>query len=202
MELVGAEFRRITQALPVDPPQRDPSKILLPRFGVIVVNASFAPVDEVLIGRSLTRRRNRPVDDLGNATVDVRPDDRLPIIVRPVLIETEAFKPNDPMELDPLPQDGKVDFSDLVTVARNYGKTGSELGWVDGDFLDEGRVGFDDLLMVAKNYGSAAPTASQLAQFDPAFQADVERAFADVPDPSALPVLSLAMLMLGRVRGA
>ena len=96
--------------------------------------------------------------------------------------------------------DGTVGFDDLVIVARNYGKVGGELGWVDGDFLDEGRVGFDDLLMVAKNYQGGAPSASQLAQFDPAFQADVERAFADVPEPVELPMLSLAMCVLRRVR--
>lgn len=96
--------------------------------------------------------------------------------------------------------DGKVDFSDLVTVARNYGKAGSELGWVDGDFMDEGRVGFDDLLMVARNYRAGAPTASQLAQLDPAFRANVERAFAEAPEPSALPMLSMALALLRRPR--
>ena len=96
--------------------------------------------------------------------------------------------------------DGKVGFDDLVTVARNYGQNNPEFGWVDGDFLDEGRVGFDDLLMVARNYGSTAPTAAQLAQFTPAFRGDIERAFAQVPEPAELPMLSLAMCVLRRVR--
>ena len=73
----------------------------------------------------------------------------------------------------------------MVTVARNYGQSNPQFGWVDGDFLDQERVGFDDLLMVARNYGGAASTTSQLAPFDPAIRGDVERAFAEVPEPSA-----------------
>ena len=44
--------------------------------------------------------------------------------------------------------DGKVDFTDLVLVARNYGKTNTT--WSDGDFNNDGSVGFDDLLIVAQ----------------------------------------------------
>lgn len=79
--------------------------------------------------------------------------------------------------------DGTVDFSDLLIVARNYGRSG-DVGFVNGDFDMDGSVGFDDLIILARNYGGSAPTASQLAQFDPVFRADVEAAFADVPEPS------------------
>lgn len=94
--------------------------------------------------------------------------------------------------------DGKVDFQDLMTLARHYGQSG-DVGWVDGDFDMDGSVGFDDLVTLARNYGATAPTASQLAQFDPAFRAEVERAFADVPEPSA-PALLLAAASLGLPR--
>ena len=47
--------------------------------------------------------------------------------------------------------DGKVDFADLVLVARHYGM--SNATWADGDFNGDGSVGFDDLLIVARNYG-------------------------------------------------
>lgn len=68
--------------------------------------------------------------------------------------------------------------------------------------MDKGRVGFDDLLMVTRNYGATAPTASQLAQFDPAFRADVERAFAEVPEPSSLAIIALCgSITLERARG-
>lgn len=94
--------------------------------------------------------------------------------------------------------DGKVDMSDLLIVARNYGKSGN-LGFVDGDFNFDGSVGFDDLVILARNYGATAPTASELAQFDPSFRADVERAFAEVPEPmSAIPLFLLAAATIPR----
>lgn len=96
--------------------------------------------------------------------------------------------------------DSTVGFDDLVTVARNYGQTNPEFGWVDGDFNDDGSVGFDDLLTVARNYQGAAPTARQLAQFDPTFQAEVLRAFADVPEPSGLALAFLGTAALPRMR--
>lgn len=50
--------------------------------------------------------------------------------------------------------DGVVGFADLVTVARNYGKTGQN--WDQGDINYDGSVGFDDLVAVSRNYGGAA----------------------------------------------
>ena len=49
--------------------------------------------------------------------------------------------------------DGKVDFADVLIVARNYGK--GRATWADGDFNNDGSVGFDDLLIVARNYGKS-----------------------------------------------
>ena len=60
--------------------------------------------------------------------------------------------------------DGKVDFADFVTVARDYGKPNAT--WADGDFNYDGSVGFDDLLIVARNYGkSISPTATAATMF-------------------------------------
>lgn len=89
--------------------------------------------------------------------------------------------------------DGKVGFDDLVILARNYGK--SDVGWTGGDFEGNGKVDFGDLVILARNYG-AGPTASQLAQFSPAFAAAVEAAFAAVPEPATLGLLGLAGLGL------
>jgi len=47
--------------------------------------------------------------------------------------------------------DGKVDFTDLVRLARNYGR--HDANWDDGDFNYDGTVGFDDLVKLARNYG-------------------------------------------------
>ena len=84
--------------------------------------------------------------------------------------------------------DGKVGFDDLVILARHYGQ--SDVGWIGGDFEGNGKVDFGDLVILARNYG-AAPTAAQLAQFDPAFQAAVEAAFAQVPEPATVGLLGL-----------
>ena len=63
-------------------------------------------------------------------------------------------------------RDGKVDFADLVLVARNYGKANA--GWSDGDFNNDGSVGFDDLLIVARNYGKSTSVSGSTATFSAA----------------------------------
>lgn len=62
--------------------------------------------------------------------------------------------------------DGVVGFADLITVARNYGKTGRN--WDQGDVNYDGAVGFDDLLAVARNYGAAAALEQVTAMSLPA----------------------------------
>lgn len=47
--------------------------------------------------------------------------------------------------------DNATSFSDLVTVAQNYGAAGK--GQASGDFDYDGLVGFSDLVIVAQNYG-------------------------------------------------
>ena len=59
--------------------------------------------------------------------------------------------------------DGKVDFADLVILARNYGNTSAT--WSDGDFNNDGSVGFDDLVIVARNYGKSVSLAATAAMF-------------------------------------
>ena len=53
--------------------------------------------------------------------------------------------------------DGKVDFTDLVILARNYGKTSAN--WATGDFNGDGKVDFSDLVILARNYGHALPAS-------------------------------------------
>lgn len=72
--------------------------------------------------------------------------------------------------------DGKVNFSDLVTVAQNYGSMGAD--WEHGDFNGDGNVGFADLVTIAQNYGSSQ------AGFPAPFEADVQSAFASIPEPN------------------
>ena len=47
--------------------------------------------------------------------------------------------------------DGKVDFTDLVLAAQNYGSTNAN--WDQGDMNYDGQVNFSDLLKLAQNYG-------------------------------------------------
>lgn len=53
--------------------------------------------------------------------------------------------------------DGKVDFTDFVALARNYGQTNAD--WAIGDFSYDGTVGFTDLVALARNYGATAAAA-------------------------------------------
>lgn len=102
-------------------------------------------------------------------------------------------------------RDGKVDFTDLVSVARDYGQ--SNATWDTGDFNNDGTVGFDDLVTLARKYGETLdtapfgqPTATQLAQFTPAMRADIEAAFGQVPEPATLSLLGMAGVVLLRRR--
>lgn len=87
-------------------------------------------------------------------------------------------------------RDGKVDFADLVILARDYKKTNAV--WGDGDFDGDGKVDFGDLVILARHYGQMAGRAD-IGSFDPAFQSDAERAFAMVPEPSSWVVLALSV---------
>ena len=94
--------------------------------------------------------------------------------------------------------DGKVDFSDLLTLAQNYGATGAT--WAQGDFNADGAVGFGDLLALAQNYGQSAD-GSLTSGADPAFTTDVERNLAEVPQPSSASLLAIGALgLLWRAR--
>ena len=90
--------------------------------------------------------------------------------------------------------DGRVDFADLVILARHYGLSAGAT-WEEGDFNGDGKVGFDDLTILARNYGQTL-TAAQLAQLDPAIRVDVLQAFAEVPEPSSSALVSLAAVAL------
>jgi len=51
--------------------------------------------------------------------------------------------------------DGKVDFNDLVILARHFGMSGAT--WANGDFDGDGKVDFNDLVLLARNYGHTVP---------------------------------------------
>jgi hypothetical protein len=50
-------------------------------------------------------------------------------------------------------RDDRVNFNDLLALARNYNQSGKT--WSDGDFNGDGTVNFSDLLTLARNYNQA-----------------------------------------------
>lgn len=63
-------------------------------------------------------------------------------------------------QLGDVNHDGKVDFTDLVILARNYGK--SSAAYADADLNYDGKVDFSDLVILARHYGQSVPTAAAL----------------------------------------
>jgi fibronectin-binding autotransporter adhesin len=85
---------------------------------------------------------------------------------------------------------GKVDFSDLVALAQNYGSDfnanpTTDSWWTHGDFNYDGKIDFADLVKLAQNYNAALPS-EPIAGASLQFNADLARAFAAVPEPGAV----------------
>jgi hypothetical protein len=60
-------------------------------------------------------------------------------------------------------RDRRVNFADLVILARNYGRS-SGMTYADGDFDDDGDVDFADLVMLARSYNvTLAPSPLEVA---------------------------------------
>ncbi|MBI1369924.1 MAG: hypothetical protein GC162_14875 [Planctomycetes bacterium] len=58
--------------------------------------------------------------------------------------------------------DGRVDISDLVVLARNFGAIGT-MDWFDGDFNLDGKVDISDLVLLGRNFDLHDPAAAALA---------------------------------------
>jgi hypothetical protein len=93
--------------------------------------------------------------------------------------------------------DGVVDFNDLAKLAQNYNASSGKT-WFDGDFNYDGSVDFLDLALMAQNYNQPVPSDPALAS--PAFDADLARAFASVPEPGTLCGLGMGWLVLASRR--
>lgn len=95
--------------------------------------------------------------------------------------------------------DGDVNFSDLLSVAQNYGNDG--VSWVNGDFNGSGHIDFPDLLLAAQNYGMSVISGDALhldANLHARFQGDWQMALNSVPEPGAMSLLLVASLVLRR----
>jgi len=88
--------------------------------------------------------------------------------------------------------DGVVDFNDLVKLAQNYNVHDGARTWFNGDFTYDGNVDFNDLVKLAQNYNTAL-ASDAIPGASAAFEADLARAFAQVPEPSSMGVLLVAV---------
>ncbi len=90
--------------------------------------------------------------------------------------------------------DGSVDFNDLVKLAQNYNVT-TGMRWATGDFNYDQAVDFNDLVKLAQNYNTSLPSAP-IPGASAAFETDLARAFALVPEPGSAAALVFASLPL------
>lgn len=92
--------------------------------------------------------------------------------------------------------DGRVNFDDLLTVAQNYGSTGTS--WIRGDFNGSGTTDFDDLLTLAQHYNAAGLQDGSRSELS-LISGDWAMAMSLVPEPS-IAMLAAPMLRLRRRR--
>ncbi len=57
-------------------------------------------------------------------------------------------------------RDRMVGFADLVTLVRNYGRSGKTFSEGNFDYSPDGQVGFSDLLILARNFNTSLPVDS------------------------------------------
>jgi fibronectin-binding autotransporter adhesin len=92
--------------------------------------------------------------------------------------------------------DGVVDFLDLARLAQSYNVSDGKRQWSNGDLDYNGMVDFLDLAQLAQNYNTALPGAT-VPGASAEFEADLARAFANVPEPSLLGLLGICALAVG-----
>jgi hypothetical protein len=95
--------------------------------------------------------------------------------------------------------DGAVDFNDLVKLAQNYNTIG-QMRWTTGDFNYDNNVDFADLVLLAQNYNTALPPAGAVPGAGAAFEADLARVVAGVPEPSTFSGAGVLALFAWRRR--
>jgi autotransporter-associated beta strand protein len=95
--------------------------------------------------------------------------------------------------------DGAVDFLDLARLAQSYNVTDGTRQWSTGDLNYDGNTDFLDLAKLAQNYNTALPSAP-IPGASPDFNADLARAFASVPEPSATTLALIATCGLAAQR--
>jgi endonuclease I len=90
--------------------------------------------------------------------------------------------------------DGRVDFADLVELARSFNQSGRT--WNQGDFNRDGQANFEDLVMLARNFNQSAGVGGG------SFESEWARAQAlAIPEPATLAMFAmLGSLLIARRR--
>jgi hypothetical protein len=84
--------------------------------------------------------------------------------------------------------DRTVNFTDLLTLAQNYGQ--KNVHWFNGDFNGDNLVNFNDLLLLAQHYGGVASAATI-----------ADATVARVPDPAlSTPFVAMILFAVSRKR--
>jgi hypothetical protein len=89
--------------------------------------------------------------------------------------------------------DRAVNFTDLVALAQNYNVLDGSRVWSQGDFSYDGNVDFTDLVKLAQNYNQSLP-AAPIPGASAAFNEDLAKAFAQVPEPSTTALLAFTAI--------
>jgi hypothetical protein len=101
-------------------------------------------------------------------------------------------------------RDGKVDFSDLLTLAKHYNQeTDTDDPSASGDFNGDGTIDFDDLLTLAKHYNATDFVDGETIELPQIpFDLGLGSAVAAAPEPSTATLLlgALATPLLARRR--
>lgn len=95
--------------------------------------------------------------------------------------DLEWFLSNDRSFYGDAQYDHRVNFSDFVALANNFGKPGN---WTQGDFNCDGRVEFPDFVVLAQHFGSAAGLPVR----------DSSSVASAIPEPAGLVLLALGVV--------
>ena len=95
--------------------------------------------------------------------------------------------------------DNKVDFDDLLALAKHYGQSSLTYSYSEGDFNGDHAVDFNDLLLLAQHYNqTVADSATTDVPADLA--ADWTLAQSLVPEPATLGLVAAALAATVRRR--
>ena len=133
-----------------------------PPAGLVLLCAAIAHADSIEIHLTPTSTQNQvydqPVPEWTVGTFEAAPTSDAPgPTAKDGVFPLLAAVSGDPIMGD-ANLDERVNFTDLLVVAQDYGMR--DASWARGDFDSDHKVGFSDLLLLAQNYGESRVAAS------------------------------------------